>query len=225
MNTHHSSNEPAEATPATSESAGIRRRPGGRSARVQAAVFAATIQLLQEKGYEALSFATVAERAGVHETSLYRRWQTKEHLIIEAVSSRVAQELPVPDTGTFRSDLIQLLQLLRTFLLSPVGEALVQLAVVARHVPEVDIFHREYWRQRRVLLQPIFDRAIARGEISPHADLQLLLETLIGVFYVRAFVVREPLDETLPGRAVDLVLSGGGPGKSLFPDLTKENSW
>jgi AcrR family transcriptional regulator len=206
MNTHHPYAGSADTTPATSESAGPRRRPGGRSARIQAAVFAATIHLLQEKGYEALSFATVAERAGVHETSLYRRWKTKEQLVINAISGQVAQNIPVPNTGTFRSDLIQLLQLLRTFLLSSVGEALVQLAIVSKHAPEIGFFHQEYWRQRRALLQPMFDRAIARGEVSPQADLQLLLETLIGVFYVRAFVLGEPLDETLPERVVDLVL-------------------
>src|SRR6266700_2043671 len=103
MNPHHPHTTPTEATPATGESAGVRRRPGGRSARVQAAVFVATIQLLQEKGYEALSFATVAERAGVHETSLYRRWKTKEQLVINAISGQVAQNIPVPDTGAFRS--------------------------------------------------------------------------------------------------------------------------
>jgi AcrR family transcriptional regulator len=207
MNTKYPYSTPAEATPVTSGSVGVRRRPGGRSARVQAAVFAATIQLLQEKGYEALSFATVAERAGVHETSLYRRWKTREQLVVTAISSQVARDIPIPDTGSFRSDLVQLLQLLRAFLLSSVGEALVQLAIVSRHAPEIDFFHREYWSQRRALLQPVFDRAIARGEVSPEADLQLLFEMLIGVFYVRAFVLGEPLDETLPERVVDLVLS------------------
>jgi len=215
MNTQHPYSVPTEPTSATSESSGVRRRPGGRSARVQAAVFAATIQLLQERGYEALSFATVAERAGVHETSLYRRWKTKELLVVTAISSQVARDIPIPDTGTFRSDLIQLLELLRTFLQSSVGEALVQLAIVSRHAPEIGFFHEEYWRQRRGFLQPVFDRAIARGEVSPQADLQLLFEALIGVFYVRAFVLGEPLDETLPERVVDLVLSGGGSAKSV----------
>lgn len=213
MNTHQSHSVAGETLSEVSESLGVRRRPGGRSARIQAAVFTATIQLIQEQGYEALSFATVAERAGVHESSLYRRWKTKEHLIVSAISSQVAQNIPIPDTGELRSDLIQLLQLLRAFLQSSLGEVLVQLAIVSKHTPEIDFFHQDYWRQRRALIQPIFDRAIGRGEISSQADLRLLLETLIGVFYVRAFVLREPLDETLPERVVDLVLSGGGRGK------------
>src|SRR5581483_3234924 len=88
----------------------VRRRPGGRSARVQVAVFEATFQLLEERGYEGLSMASIAERAAVHETSLYRRWKTKERLVLDAVNHRVAQEIPVPDTGALRSDLIAVLQ-------------------------------------------------------------------------------------------------------------------
>src|SRR5215470_12513669 len=102
----------------------VRRRPGGRSARVQVAVFEATLQLLEERGYEGLSMASIAERAGVHETSLYRRWKTKEQLILEALDRRMAQEIPAPDTGTLRSDLVAVLQSLRLVLQSREGQAL-----------------------------------------------------------------------------------------------------
>jgi AcrR family transcriptional regulator len=51
-----------------------RRRPGGRSARVRAAAIAATLAELAETGYSALSLENVARRAGVHKTTLYRRW-------------------------------------------------------------------------------------------------------------------------------------------------------
>lgn len=204
--------DPRTASAHSNTSAGPRRRSGGRSARVRATVVAATIQLLQEKGYEALSFATIAQCAGVHETSLYRRWKTKEQLVVDAISSETAKNIPVPNTGAFRSDLIQLLQYLRSFLQSSVGQAIVQTAIVAGYAPSLNSFHREYWRQRHALLQPLFEQAIARGELSPQTDVQLLFEMLIGAFYVRAFGRREPLDETLPERIVDLMLSGVGIG-------------
>lgn len=204
MDTRNSHTAPAN----SNASVGPRRRSGGRSARVRAAVFAATIHLLQEKGYEALSFAAIAACAGVHETSLYRRWKTKEQLVVDAISSETAKNIPVPNTGALRSDLIQLLQYLRIFLQSSVGQAIVQTAIVAGYAPSLNSFHKDYWRQRHALLQPLFERAIARGELSPQTDIQLLFEMLIGAFYVRAFGLREPLDETLPERIVDLMLSG-----------------
>ena len=190
----------------------VRRRPGGRSARVQVAVFEATIQLLAEREYERLSIASIAERAGVHETSLYRRWKTKEQLILEAIDRRVAQEIPVPDTGTLRSDLVAVLQSLRLFLQSREGQALFQTAVATLHVPKLRTLRQEHWRQRCAHLQILFDRAIARGEVSPQLDCQLLLEMLSGIIYMRFFVVNEPADEMLPERAVDLILSGAKPG-------------
>jgi AcrR family transcriptional regulator len=186
----------------------VRRRPGGRSARVQAAVFAATFQLLEEGGYEGLSIVSIAERAGIHETSLYRRWKTKEQLVLDAVSHWAAQDIPVPDTGALRSDLIAVLQSLRLSLQSRVGQALVQTAVATLHVPKLCALRQEHWRQRRVHLQIIFDRAIARGEVPPQVDCQFLLEMLSGIMYMRLFVVNEPIDEMLPERVVDLVLSG-----------------
>ncbi len=203
MNTHHSAN----AIPATP---GPRRRSGGRSARIQAAVFEATIRLLQEKGYEALSFATIGEQTGVHETTLYRRWKTKEQLVAEATASLVAQDIPIPDTGALRSDLIQLLQLLRVFMQSAAGQAIIQIGIASRNVPMIGSLYQSYWRRRSALMRPLFERAIARGELSPQTDLSLLFETLVGVFYVRLSLLREQLDETLPERIVDLVLSGVG---------------
>jgi len=177
-------------------SPGPRRRTGGRSARIQ--------------GYEALSFATIGERTGVHETTLYRRWKTREQLVVDAVASRVAQDIPIPDTGTLRSDLIQLLQLLRTFLQSPVGQALIQTGIAARNVSAIGTFSKDYWQRRSTLLRPLFERAIVRGELSAQTDIPLLFEMLIGVLYVRLFLLGESLDETLPERIVNLVLSGVG---------------
>jgi len=186
----------------------VRRRPGGRSTRVQAAVFEAIFQLLEEGEYEMLSMASIAERSGVHETSLYRRWKTKDQLVLDAVNRRVAQDIPVPDTGALRSDLVALLRSLQLFLQSREGQALFQTAVATLHVPELRAFRQEHWRQRRAHLQILFERAIARGELSPQVDCQFLLEMLSGIMYMRLFVVNEPVDEMLPERVVDLILSG-----------------
>ncbi len=205
MNTHR----PAHMSEVLPDS---RRRTGGRSARIQAAVFEATIQVLQEKGYETLSFAIISERTSVHETTLYRRWKTREQLVVDAVAERVAQDIPTPDTGALRSDLIRLLHLLRAFLLSPVGQALIQTGIGARNVSAIGTFSKDYWQRRSKLLRPVFERAIGRGELSAQTDVPLLFEMLIGVLYVRLFLLGESLDETLPERIVDLLLSGGGTG-------------
>ena len=71
-----------------------RRRPGGRSAEKRAAVLAATLDLLAEVGPDGLAIGAVAQRAGVHETSIYRRWGTRERLALEAMAELSGNLLP-----------------------------------------------------------------------------------------------------------------------------------
>src|SRR5262245_7609675 len=92
----------------TAERAAPRTRPGGRSTRVRAATIAATLAELAESGYSGLTIVTVAKRAGVHKTTLYRRWGTRERLVLEAMLDRAGERIAVPDTGSLREDLLGL---------------------------------------------------------------------------------------------------------------------
>ena len=85
------------------------QRPGGRATRVRSAVLDATSMLLSEVGYDQLSVEAVASRAGVHKTTVYRRWPTKPELIAEAALVQAAEAVPIPDTGTLLGDLQTLL--------------------------------------------------------------------------------------------------------------------
>jgi AcrR family transcriptional regulator len=171
-------------------------------------VFEAALQVLQEQGYASTSIAAIAKRAGVHETSIYRRWGTKEALLAEAGLSRAAGVIPVPDTGTLRSDLVHLLQELSEFFQSPLGGALIQLLTSAQDTPELIAARQTYWRGRFALVKGIFEHAVQRGEISAFLDPHLVTELLIGPFYVRLLLTSEPLPVPLPEQIVDLVLHG-----------------
>src|SRR5580704_17090023 len=83
-----------------------RRRPGGRSARVRAAVLEATLDELAENGYAAMTMQGVADRAGVNKTSLYRRWAGKAGLLAEALLATSADVTDPPATGEMRRDLL-----------------------------------------------------------------------------------------------------------------------
>src|SRR5580658_8453688 len=75
------------------------RRPGGRSARNRAAVLDAAVELLAEASYDDLSMENIAARAGVHKTTVYRRWPTKADLVADAIRARSQAVVPLPDTG------------------------------------------------------------------------------------------------------------------------------
>jgi len=88
-------------------------RPGGRTARNTAAVLDATIVELGARGYEQLSMEAVAQRAQVHKTTVYRRWENKERLVVDALEAAADERMEVPDTGDGAGDLVLLAHAIR----------------------------------------------------------------------------------------------------------------
>jgi AcrR family transcriptional regulator len=80
-------------------------RPGGRTARIRAAVLDAVVAELTEHGYAGASVERVAQRAGIAKTTIYRRWSGLGGLLADLMAGYAAQEIPVPDEGDLGSDL------------------------------------------------------------------------------------------------------------------------
>lgn len=185
----------------------IRRRPGGRSARVRRAVLDATLDLCAH-GLDALTVADVAARAGVHETSIYRRWGTRENLMIDALLGAADEQLPVPDTGTLRGDLIAYATALATYLTTPLGNALDRALASASDDPATSRTRDRYWDTRYALSREMITRAIDRGELPDTTDPRLALEMLVAPLHFKVVLTREPLAPDLPARLVDALLYG-----------------
>jgi AcrR family transcriptional regulator len=183
------------------------RRTGGRSARVRAAVLRATLDLLLAGSADDLSIRDVAQRAGVHETSIYRRWGTRANLILDAALSEIQAAVPPPDTGSLRGDLNALVASIAAFISTPTGQVLLHLAV-KDDLPEEHGVRERFWAERFTIGQQVLQRAEARGQLRPGLDYRLINETLIGALFVRLLLTREPLEETVTERIVDLVLRG-----------------
>jgi len=198
----------ARARPAVKSGKGAappRRRLGGRSARVQASVLEAALRLLAEHGHDAFSIAEVAARAGVHETSIYRRWGTKDALAWDALMHHAETGIPVPDTGSLRSDLSTLLEGFVAAMASPQGRAL--LALGSSHRPQVVAARRAFWQRRFESLRAVFDRAVSRNEFPRRADPMEFLEILIAPLYLRALVTAEPLEAWPRNALIDRMLA------------------
>src|ERR1044072_2237603 len=106
-------------------------RPGGRSARIRAAVHRAVEELLAEEPSEALTIPLVAARAGVPPATLYRRWGSLGELTADVASSRFSGDIVVPDTGTLRGDLERWVADVATDLEDPDLRAIMRAAVGA----------------------------------------------------------------------------------------------
>jgi AcrR family transcriptional regulator len=173
-----------------------RRRPGGRSARVRSAVLRATLDELAAVGYGDLSFESVAHRASVHKTTLYRHWPNREALVRDALLARSEVTVPIPDTGSLRDDLIAFAHAIVANITAPEYEALVRaVASDARTEGALGQASRDFWRERFLLARLIVLRGIERGEIRADVDPNLLLESLLGPIYLRLLITRGPLDE------------------------------
>jgi len=173
-----------------------RRRPGGRSARVRSAVLRATVDELASVGYRELSFESVARRAGVHKTTLYRHWPNREALVRDALLARSEVTVPIPDTGALRADLIAFARSVITNITARDYEEIVRaVASDARTEGALGDASRGFWRERFQLARIIVLRGVERGEIGADVDPNLLLESLVGPLYLRLLITREPLDD------------------------------
>src|SRR6476646_1811309 len=178
--------------------------PHRRGEHVRRSVLAAAFDELAEHGAGAATVAGVARRSGVHETTIYRRWVTKEKLFVEAMLSRSADEIPAPDTGSIRDDLLAVVRAVIAYVTSPVGLAALHVATLT--VDENSDAREAFWAGRLDALRPVVERGIARGELRPDTDARLLLETVIAPLHGRLLLTGEPVDEKLGERVVDLVL-------------------
>ncbi len=163
------------------------RRTGGRSERVQQAVFAAALALYRPGG-PVPSMAAVAAKSGVQKTTLYRRWASPEALMHEAMAAGPRQAIPVPDTGSLRGDLRELARLGHGFIASDEGRAATRMVVAAEEASR-----RAYWAGRYAVLAPIFERAVSRGELAADADWALYLDVIVGSAVFAEWVKGTPL--------------------------------
>ncbi len=172
-----------------------RTRPGGRSLRVRSAVLAATLELLAERGYEAAELPEIARRAGVHPTTVYRRWGTKARLVGEALLERSRPLSPTPDTGALRTDLERLLLDGAALVHTPPVRALfeVLLGQSTDPSPEVAAARDRFWAAHLDEARGIVERAVARSELPQGTDPQALVDLLIGPALMRLLFMGQDL--------------------------------
>lgn len=169
------------------------QRPGGRTAEVSRRINQAVLDLLVEGGAAACSYAAVADRAGVDRSTLYRRYPDRWEMMIDTFMERVAADVLPDFTGNFRADLTSVLLRLADTLQGPIGPALVSLAGELRAAHAGD-YSRAYFDRRMAQLNPMFDAAIARGELASDVDREELFTTAAGPVYFRLFIAARGID-------------------------------
>lgn len=177
------------------------RRPGGRSARVRAAVHRAAAELVAQRGADQLTIPAVAERAGVNPSTIYRRWGTLPALLADIAAQR-AGTAP-GSAGDLRADLANHAAWTLADLSRPGGVAFFR-AEVAADVDERRAGLRECLQRVSVRFEPILDAARERGETPP--SLQQVLDRIVAPIYFRVVFSIPDTDESYArGLAADLL--------------------
>jgi len=188
----------------------VRGRP--RDPKSHQAILAATLELLNEVGYPRLTMEGVAKRAGVGKSTIYRWWDSRLDLLLEAAAPHIAIGV-VPDTGSTRGDLMAALdQVIATYADRVAGHVIFAVIAGLEDDPRLRAIFRDTavlpWRAS---LAEAIERGKARGDFPSSLDVQFVIDLLVGMVFQRVLVVPEPMTDGLAERLVDLVMNGNLP--------------
>lgn len=186
-----------------------RARPGRpRSDSASHSILAATLSLLAEVGYSGLTTDGIADRAGVSKATIYRRWNSKDAVVLAAAES-LAAEVPAPDTGSLAGDLEAIVHGLVAVFRKEETRRLIGAMVdqMARKPEFAAAVRGGFLGSRREAARTVLERARDRGEIPETADLHFAVDMLAAPLYYRALVTGAPIDEGLAKTVVAAVMS------------------
>jgi len=190
---------------------------GGARPRVEGdreqQILDATLAVLTEVGYDRLTMDAVASRAKASKATLYRRWNGKDALVVDALLS-VHEVAPPADTGSLRGDLLASFcgmgGLTDT---QSVGTFAAVLTAITHDPGFAEAFRAQVIGPKAQLSQTIFRRAQERGEIPPDVDIDLLAPALAGIVLHRMFLMGELPDEALIARVIDQIILPAATGR------------
>jgi len=194
-------------------------RPAGRprSPAAELRIRDAALALLTERGIGGFSVEAVAARAGVAKTTIYRRWPSKEEMIVAVVAGLKEPAGPAPG-GSVRDELLHVLREIgRRDRSSGWGPLMARLVADAEEHPElVAAIWRRSVGPRRAYLGGILRRGVAEGLVRPDADLDLLVDMLVNPVVSRLRLKRDPLTDAQLTQVVDIILTGVHPGAPSY---------
>ena len=184
-------------------SRGGRPRDPSRDGVIRAAI----LRLLADVGYGALTMDAVASEAGVGKATIYRRWRTKQDLVVDTISDLNRMEAAPPDTGSLEGDLRQMLRSLVAVITGPTGAATLSLLSTVPHQPALAEAFRNgplaVWRQS---FEQIWTRAEQRGEVQPGVAGSVVAETTSALLVQRWLLTGRPVDDAYADEVLDRVV-------------------
>jgi AcrR family transcriptional regulator len=172
--------------------------------RLDRRILDACFDVLSEVGYARLSVEAVALRAGVTRPTVYRRWATKQDLVVSSLARAQSGIVQLPDTGDLEGDLVAHLRSLHQTLSRPFGMAIIGTMLAEEHTtPELlEGFREHVVKDRRAAFLGLFRRAAPSAN---EEDLTLLVDLAVGAFYAR-YVAGQPFSADWAERVASCIV-------------------
>ena len=172
----------------------------------------AALQLLGEGGYAGLTMEAVAARAGVGKATLYRRWPSKEQLVVDALATLTEPTERVEHAGV-RDQLVGLLDAVRRRAGSRAGQIFPRLIGDAVDNPELmRRYRQQVLEPRRRRFIAVLEQGVAEGLVRPDVDLEHAVDLLVGPMAYRNLIRNDPPPgPEVAARIVDDVLRALAP--------------
>jgi AcrR family transcriptional regulator len=183
-----------------------RGRP--RDPAIDAAVLDTTLALVDELGYGGLTIEEVARRAGTTKPAIYRRWRTRQHLVLAALRHQLG-DVAAPDTGCTLCDLDECLKVFAAaFKRMPPGVLGPLFAECAGHAELRTTFMTTLFDPPRAAVEHTLDRARERGDLRADVDLDLVVDLLGSLVHYRALFEHAQMSDEEAEQAVEAILPG-----------------
>jgi TetR/AcrR family transcriptional regulator of autoinduction and epiphytic fitness len=178
-----------------------------RIERSRMVILEAAVQELAGVGYGGVTIESVAARAGVGKSTIYRHWPDKLALIADAFETFHVQMVPdLGDRSARESVELLISHVAEVVIDSTFSRCIPALIEGAERDPRVREFHHRYSAERRQALVDVIARGVEDGELDPGLDAELATAALLGVLFYRRLMTGEPFDPADAGVLVDLVL-------------------
>lgn len=157
-----------------------------RSPQSTEAILDAAAAILEEHGYRAFTMDALVERAGSSKPTIYRWWRSKGALLRDVYERAALTFVASPDTGDLQTDLVvHIRSLWAWWRSSSAGETLRSYIIEIQLDPSaIQELRKEFMPRRERTLRMIFSKAVARGEISADADIDVAVSMLTGMSWL-----------------------------------------
>jgi AcrR family transcriptional regulator len=163
-----------------------------RDPQIGDAILDTTVTVLSEVGYARLTIEAVARRASTTKPSIYRRWPSRQHLVLDALAKRLDNDKPAPDNGCVACDLAECLTLFTTACQCMPPDVLASLLADCAERPGLrDRIITELVDPPRRAVDEVLARAQARGDLRADLDRELAVDLLCSLAHYRALFGRE----------------------------------